>query len=86
MPYLYSLAILNYEEDIAMYTIKVANDPRTCNRIVVYRPLKNFITQNQLISLWEHKSGQNFVKTFVPEEDIVKQSQSKMFSLNLLID
>ncbi|AES68411.1 phenylcoumaran benzylic ether reductase-like protein, putative [Medicago truncatula] len=43
------LAILNYEEDVAMYTIKVANDPRTHNRIVVYRPSKNFITQNELI-------------------------------------
>jgi hypothetical protein len=51
------LAILNYEEDIAMYTIKVANDPRAHNRIVVYRPSKNIITQNELISLWEHKNG-----------------------------
>lgn len=68
-------AVLNYEEDIAMYTIKVANDPRTHNRIVVYRPSKNFITQNELISLWELKNGQIFNKVFVPEEEIVKLSQ-----------
>nr|AFK43365.1 unknown [Medicago truncatula] len=69
-------AVLNYEEDVAMYTIKVANDPRTHNRIVVYRPSKNIISQNELISLWELKSGQKFHKVFVPEEDIVKLSQT----------
>ncbi|CAI8595836.1 unnamed protein product [Vicia faba] len=69
-------AILNYEEDIAMYTIKVANDPRTHNRIVVYRPSTNIITQNELILLWEHKSGQTFNKVFVLDEDIVKLSQT----------
>ncbi|PNX79315.1 eugenol synthase [Trifolium pratense] len=68
-------AILNYEEDIAMYTIKVANDPRAHNRIVVYRPSKNIVTQNELISLWERKNGQKFNKVFVPEEDIIKLSQ-----------
>ncbi|KAL5778811.1 hypothetical protein ACOSQ2_009548 [Xanthoceras sorbifolium] len=30
------LVVLNYEEHIAKYTIKVANDPRTCNRVVIY--------------------------------------------------
>ncbi|KAI4331874.1 hypothetical protein L6164_016826 [Bauhinia variegata] len=69
-----SKAILNYEEDIAMYTIKVANDPRTCNRIVIYRLPKNFITQNELISLWEKKTGRNFNRAFVSEEEIVKLS------------
>ncbi|KAK7322464.1 hypothetical protein VNO77_25845 [Canavalia gladiata] len=69
-------AVLNYEEDVAMYTIKVANDPRTNNRIVVYRPSKNIISQNDLISLWQQKTGQNFRKDFVPEEEIVKLSQT----------
>ncbi|CAK8564795.1 unnamed protein product [Lathyrus sativus] len=69
-------AILNYEEDIAMYTIKVANDARAHNRIVVYRPSKNIITQNELILLWKKKTGQNFNKVFVPEENIIKLSQN----------
>ncbi|KAI4331878.1 hypothetical protein L6164_016829 [Bauhinia variegata] len=68
-------AILNYEEDIALYTIKVANDQRTCNRIVVYRPPKNFISQNELISLWERKTGRNFNRKSVSEEEIVKLSE-----------
>lgn len=69
-------AVLNYEEDIAMYTIKVANDPRTCNSIVIYRPSKNIISQNDLISLWEQKSGQNFRKKYVPEEEIVNLAET----------
>ncbi|KAK7334517.1 hypothetical protein VNO80_26274 [Phaseolus coccineus] len=69
-------AVLNYEEDIAMYSIKAANDPRTCNRVVIYRPSKNIISQNDLISLWEQKSGNNFLKDFVSEEEIINLSQT----------
>jgi len=32
--HLYFSVVLNYEEDVAMYTIKVANDPRTHNRLL----------------------------------------------------
>ncbi|XP_020209250.2 eugenol synthase 1-like, partial [Cajanus cajan] len=72
-------AVLNYEEDVGMYTVKAANDPRTCNRVVIYRPPKNIISQNELISLWEQKCGYTFGKAFVSEEEIVKRSQSKTF-------
>lgn len=71
--------MLNYEEDIAMYSIKVANDPRTCNRVVIYRPSKNIVSQNDLISLWEQKTGNKFIKDFVSEEEIINLSQSKSF-------
>ncbi|CAJ1958641.1 unnamed protein product [Sphenostylis stenocarpa] len=69
-------AVLNYEEDVAMYTVKAANDPRTCNRVVFCQPSKNIISQNELISSWEQKCGQTFTKTFIPEEEIVKLSES----------
>ncbi|XP_062165465.1 eugenol synthase 1-like [Alnus glutinosa] len=68
--------VLNYEEDIATYTIKVANDPRTCNRVVIYRPLKNILSQLELISLWEKKNGRSFNRIHVPEEEIVKLSET----------
>nr|D0VWT0.2 RecName: Full=Eugenol synthase 1; Short=CbEGS1 [Clarkia breweri]ABR24113.1 eugenol synthase 1 [Clarkia breweri] len=67
--------VLNYEEDIAKYTIKVACDPRCCNRIVIYRPPKNIISQNELISLWEAKSGLSFKKVHMPDEQLVRLSQ-----------
>jgi len=73
--------VLNYEEDIATYTIKVANDPRTCNRVVIYRPLKNILSQLELISLWEKTTGRSFNRIHVPEEEIVKLSESRNLHL-----
>lgn len=68
---------MNYEQDIGLYTIKVATDPRTCNRVVIYRPSTNVLTQLELISKWEAKTGRNFKKIHFPEEEVVALSQSK---------
>ncbi|RVW67263.1 Eugenol synthase 1 [Vitis vinifera] len=54
-------AVLNYEEDIALYTIKVANDPTACNRIVIFLPPKNIISQLELIALWEKKTESIYI-------------------------
>nr|2QX7_A Chain A, Eugenol synthase 1 [Ocimum basilicum]2QX7_B Chain B, Eugenol synthase 1 [Ocimum basilicum]2QYS_A Chain A, Eugenol synthase 1 [Ocimum basilicum]2QYS_B Chain B, Eugenol synthase 1 [Ocimum basilicum]2QZZ_A Chain A, Eugenol synthase 1 [Ocimum basilicum]2QZZ_B Chain B, Eugenol synthase 1 [Ocimum basilicum]2R6J_A Chain A, Eugenol synthase 1 [Ocimum basilicum]2R6J_B Chain B, Eugenol synthase 1 [Ocimum basilicum] len=62
---------MNYEQDIGLYTIKVATDPRALNRVVIYRPSTNIITQLELISRWEKKIGKKFKKIHVPEEEIV---------------
>ncbi|KAF5956173.1 hypothetical protein HYC85_009029 [Camellia sinensis] len=69
-------AVLTCEEDIATYTIKVANDPRTCNRIVFYRPPRNVVSQLDLVSLWEKKTARYFMKVYVSEEEIVKPSET----------
>ncbi|KAA8546266.1 hypothetical protein F0562_002995 [Nyssa sinensis] len=69
-------AVLNYEEDIAKYTIKVATDPRTCNRIVIYRPSKNIISQLELLSLWEKKTGRTFKRVHVSDQEMVTLSQT----------
>ncbi|KAJ6360594.1 hypothetical protein OIU77_004584 [Salix suchowensis] len=72
----YGSAVMNYEEDIAKYTIKSADDPRTCNRVVIYRPQKNIVSQLELISLWEKKTGKTFNRIDVPEEEIVELSRT----------
>jgi hypothetical protein len=64
-----------------MYTIKMADDPETCNRVVIYRPQKNIVSQLELISLWEKKTGKTFNRIYVPEDEIVKLSESKKFLL-----
>ncbi|GLT27859.1 hypothetical protein SLA2020_028300 [Shorea laevis] len=69
-------AVFNYEEDVAMYTIKVANDPRTCNRVVIYRPPRNAISQLELISLWENKTARSFKRVHMSEEELVKLTES----------
>nr|QRW27925.1 eugenol synthase 5 [Ocimum basilicum] len=68
--------VMNSEEDIGIYTIKVATDPRTCNRIVIFRPPTNVVSQRDLISLWEKKTGKTFKKIHIPEEEIVALSQT----------
>ncbi|KAL0314169.1 UNVERIFIED_CONTAM: Eugenol synthase 1 [Sesamum angustifolium] len=69
-------AVLVYEEDIGVFTIKVATDPRACNRVVIYRPAAYLISQRELISLWEKKTGRSLNKVHVPEEEMVTLSES----------
>ena len=73
-------AVLNYEEDVAAYTVKAATDPRVANRVIVYRPPGNIVSQLDLISSWEKKTGCTLKKINMPEEEIVKLSESKKSS------
>ncbi len=78
--------MLNYEEDVAAYTVKAATDPRVANRVIIYRPPGNIVSQLDLISSWEKKTGRTLKKINVPEEEIVKLSESKKsFAFNILI-
>ncbi|KAA8538611.1 hypothetical protein F0562_028195 [Nyssa sinensis] len=76
-------AVFTSEKDIAAYTIRVANDPRTCNRTVFFRPPQNIISQLDLISLWEKKTGRNHTKVHVSGEEIVKLSESTEHPYNM---
>ncbi|KAH1040508.1 hypothetical protein J1N35_042251 [Gossypium stocksii] len=76
-------APFTYEEDIANYTIRVANDQRTCNKIVIYKMQKNILSQIELISLWEKKTGKYFKKVHVPEEELVKLTETLPFPDNV---
>ncbi|XP_068664269.1 isoeugenol synthase 1-like [Aristolochia californica] len=69
-------AVLNYEEDVAAYTVMAANDPRAQNRLIIYRPPGNIVTQLDLVSSWEKKTGRTLKKIHIPEEEIVKLSET----------
>ncbi|KAH7516638.1 hypothetical protein FEM48_Zijuj10G0156200 [Ziziphus jujuba var. spinosa] len=69
--------VLNYEEDVAAYTVKAATDEKVANRVMVYRPPGNIVSQLDLISSWEKKTGLTLKRTHVPEEEIIKLSESK---------
>ncbi|XP_008227361.1 PREDICTED: isoeugenol synthase 1-like [Prunus mume] len=71
-----SYTVLNYEENVATYTIKAATDPRVANRVIVYRPQGNIVSQLDLISSWEKKTGCTFTRSYVPEEKILKLSET----------
>lgn len=60
------LAIVS-PQDIAQIVARVLNDPRTANKEVAILPPANMVTQNELISLWESKSGTKLQRNVITE-------------------
>ncbi|KAK2976085.1 hypothetical protein RJ640_009517 [Escallonia rubra] len=69
-------AVLALEEDVAAYTVRVANDPRTSNRMVFYRPAGAIVSQLELISLWESKTNQVAKRVHLSAEELVKLAET----------
>ncbi|KAI3848857.1 hypothetical protein MKX03_034243 [Papaver bracteatum] len=78
-------AVFNKEEDIATYTIKAVNDPRTLNKILYIRPPANTISFNDLVSLWEKKMGKTLEKEYVPDEQVLKNIQEAPIPLQYIL-
>ncbi|KAK7312338.1 hypothetical protein VNO77_36121 [Canavalia gladiata] len=76
-------AIHNTEEDIATYTIRTVDDPRTLNKILFIKPPANTMSYNDLISLWEKKNGKTLKRVYVPEEQIFKFIEESSFPINM---
>ncbi|KAH9691520.1 Flavone 3'-O-methyltransferase 1 [Citrus sinensis] len=78
-------AVYNKEDDIATYTIKAIDDPRTLNRTLYIRPPGNVYSFNELVTLWENKIGKTLEKTYVPEEKLLEDIQDAPIPLNVLL-
>ena len=65
------------EDDIATYTIKAVDDPRTLNKSLKMRPPNNILTLNELVSLWEKKIGNTLERDYTSEDQILKKIQGK---------
>uniref|UniRef100_A0A5B7AUW5 NmrA-like domain-containing protein n=1 Tax=Davidia involucrata TaxID=16924 RepID=A0A5B7AUW5_DAVIN len=76
-------AVLNYEEDVAAYTVKAATDPRVENSVIIYRPPNNIFSQLDLITSWEKKTGRSLKRTHVPEQEIIKLSETLPYPDNI---
>ncbi|KAJ4822123.1 hypothetical protein Tsubulata_017250 [Turnera subulata] len=59
------------EDDIATYTIKAIDDPRTLNKTMYLRPPENILSQRQLVEIWEKLSGKELKKTSISGEDFL---------------
>ncbi|MCO5566423.1 hypothetical protein L7F22_020100, partial [Adiantum nelumboides] len=66
------LSFVVADEDIAMYALKAALDPRAENKIVHLKLPKNHLSQNEMVSLWESKTGKRLERVFESEEDMRK--------------
>ncbi|ONK66318.1 uncharacterized protein A4U43_C06F6450 [Asparagus officinalis] len=73
------------EEDIGTYTIRAVDDPRTLNKILYIRPPGNVYTHNELISLWEKRTGKSFEKVYLTEEEVLKKTQEAPFPINIVM-
>ncbi|XP_071935432.1 phenylcoumaran benzylic ether reductase POP1-like isoform X2 [Coffea arabica] len=73
-------AIYCKEEDIAIYTIKAVDDPQTLNKVLYVRPPQNTISLNELVSLWEKKIGKTLERTYISEEQLLRNIQGQRIS------
>ncbi|RYQ80130.1 hypothetical protein Ahy_Scaffold1g106741 isoform E [Arachis hypogaea] len=61
------------EADVGTYTVKAAADSRTLNKAFHIRLPKNYLTFNEVVSLWEKKIGKTLERIYVPEEKVIEQ-------------
>lgn len=78
-------AVFVVEEDIAAYTVRAVNDPRTLNKILYMRPPANILSHNELISMWERKAGRTYQIVRIPEADLLKLIKEAAFPANILL-
>ncbi|TVU51774.1 hypothetical protein EJB05_03218 [Eragrostis curvula] len=67
------------EDDVATYTIKSIDDPRTLNKTIYLRPRDNILTQNEVIVKWEMLSGKVLEKIHIPADDFLASMKDTDF-------
>ncbi|KAJ1265188.1 hypothetical protein BS78_08G060200 [Paspalum vaginatum] len=73
-------AIFVDEDDVATYTIKSIDDPRTLNKTVFLRPRENILTQNDVIAKWEKLSGTVLEKIHIPADEFLASMRETDFA------
>ncbi|GFZ17089.1 pinoresinol reductase 2 [Actinidia rufa] len=61
----------NEKDDVATYTVKTIDDPRTLNKTLYLRPQENILTQRQLIEKWEKLLGRTLEKFHISAQDFL---------------
>ncbi|XP_031497989.1 leucoanthocyanidin reductase-like [Nymphaea colorata] len=59
-------------EDIGKFTIKAADDVRTLNKVLHFRPQSNFVTLDEFASMWEKKMGKEVPRRFISEDCLLR--------------
>ncbi|KAL9296414.1 hypothetical protein ACSQ67_022310 [Phaseolus vulgaris] len=77
------LLVLNTEEDVATYTIRSVDDPRTLNKILYVRPHGNTLSYNDLVSLWEKHHSEILKRVYVTEDKVLKCIKESSFPINM---
>ncbi|KAI3516585.1 hypothetical protein L1887_15506 [Cichorium endivia] len=59
------------EDDVATYTIKSVDDPRTLNKTLYLRPHENILTHKQLVEKWEKLTNKTLQKVHISAQDFL---------------
>ncbi|TKW12956.1 hypothetical protein SEVIR_5G069200v4 [Setaria viridis] len=78
-------AVFVEEGDIGTYTVLAADDPRAENKTLYIKPPANTLSHNELVDLWEKKTGKTFERVYIPEEAVLKQIQESPMPLNIIL-
>ncbi|KAK6791427.1 hypothetical protein RDI58_010508 [Solanum bulbocastanum] len=70
----------NQKDDIATYTIKAIDDPRTLNKTFYLRPPKNILSQREVVQIWEKLIGKELKKSTLSKEEVLAPMTSVMFT------
>ncbi|TKW12958.1 hypothetical protein SEVIR_5G069500v4 [Setaria viridis] len=73
------------EGDIGTYTVMAADDPRAENRTLYIRPPANTLSHNELLAVWERKTGRAFERVHLDEDAVLKQIQEDPIPLNSIL-
>ena len=65
------------EGDIGTYTVLAADDPRAENKTLYVKPPANTLSHNELLALWEKKTGKTFQRVHLAEDAVLKQIQGQ---------
>ncbi|XP_031098712.1 isoflavone reductase homolog isoform X2 [Ipomoea triloba] len=75
----YFCVIYMDEDDVAAYTVKCIDDPRTLNKTVYLRPQQNILTQRELIAKWENLKGIELQKITVTADEFLASMKDMDF-------
>uniref|UniRef100_A0A0E0JD50 NmrA-like domain-containing protein n=1 Tax=Oryza punctata TaxID=4537 RepID=A0A0E0JD50_ORYPU len=73
------------EGDIGTYTVLAAVDPRAENKTVHIRPPANTMSHDELVSMWEKKSGKKLERVYVPEDAVLSQIKELAYPMDILV-
>ncbi|BAB16909.1 putative isoflavone reductase [Oryza sativa Japonica Group] len=73
------------EGDIGTYTVLAAVDPRAENKTLHIRPPANTMSHDELVSMWEKKTGKKLERVYVPEDAVLTKIKELEYPKNVLV-
>ncbi|PWA58687.1 NAD(P)-binding domain-containing protein [Artemisia annua] len=68
------------EDDIATYTVRTIDDPRTLNKTFYIRPPANILSQREIVEIWEKLIGKQLLKTSLSEQEFLGIIKDKEYA------